>query len=81
MLNAVTYLRREPTTDETTHKYAPHLLSKAQDVQSYCDPEAKEKGMARWPWHYSKSKPTRRNRYVTLGCVRHRVVWLPDLQA
>ena len=74
----VTYLRREPTTDAVTHKYAPALVGKVKDVQSYRDPEAKEKGMARWPWHYTKSKPTRRNKWIVLACVKHRIVWLPD---
>lgn len=76
----ITYLRLEPTTDSVTAQYAPGLMGKVFDVQSYRDPEAKEKGMGRWPWHYKKSKPTRRNRYITLGCMRHRIVWLPDLE-
>lgn len=74
----VTFLRRERTTDEVTKKYAPQLAAKVFDVQSYRDENATEKGMARWPWHYQKSKPTRRNRYVVLGCMKHRIVWLPD---
>lgn len=80
----VTYLRREPTTDATTLTLVargvfPPSTLKRLDVQSYRDPDAREKGMARWPWDYAKSKPTRRNRWVTLGCMRHRIVWLPDL--
>ena len=77
----VTYLRREPTTDQVTAQYAPHLLGRVFDVQSYSDSAAANKGMARWPWHYRKSRPTRRNRYVTLGGMMHRIVWLPDLNA
>ena len=30
------------------------------------------------PW---PSRPTRRNRFVTLNCYRWRAVWLPDMQA
>jgi hypothetical protein len=29
-----------------------------------------------FPWHYYKSKPTRRNRYVILNCFRYRLVWI-----
>ena len=77
MYDCIVYLRKELTTDSVALKYAPKQAKKWYDVQSYKDSEATQKGMARWPFDY-KSKPTRRNKFVTLGCVRHRIVWLAD---
>lgn len=75
------YARHEPTTDRATAdmlKVSPQLenCKQQQDVQVYIDQEAKQPH-ARWPWYYS-SKPTRRNKYVTINCHRYRLEWLND---
>jgi hypothetical protein len=73
------YARKEPTTDSATQdmlKSSPELFNAKtmQDVQVYHDRECTQK-YARWPWHYS-SKPTKRNKAVTINCFRYRLVWV-----
>lgn len=51
-----------------------------RDVQLYRDAAASIPA-GRFPWHHVMSKPTRRNRYVVLNCVRYRLAWLPDFPA
>lgn len=65
------YLSKEPTTDEVVKKLAP--LEKKFDVVARRRPGGKI--VARWPWHYTKSKPRRNQRTVMFNCCRWRVVW------
>jgi hypothetical protein len=77
------YLRREPTTDSVLLAHLltlPHVkLDRPywMDVRAYYDRACKSPAGC-WPWHYDQSKPTRRNRWTMLNCVRYAVVWLPD---
>ena len=69
------YLRREPTTDDVLRRMAPK--AKRFDVVAYKSAECVTP-CARWPWHYTKSKPTRRNKRVMFNCYQWATVWLPD---
>lgn len=69
------YAKLEPTTDEVTLKYFPETDKK--DVQIYRD-EACTDPFARFPWHYS-SRPTLRNKYVTLNCYRWKLQWIKEV--
>jgi len=72
------YLRKEPTTDDVSRKMFPKESKSWKDVQAYHDKEC-TKPFGRF-MHYYKSKPDRRNKYVTLNCFRYNAVWLPDLE-
>ena len=64
------YARRELTTDQSTEfmvKALPQLAKPRFDVQLYYDRKATCPA-ARYPWHYTESKPTRRNKYVMHNC-------------
>lgn len=63
------YARKEPTTDSLVDPSEQRM-----DVQIYKDKEATRK-FARFPWYYS-SKPTKRNKYVTLNCYKWRLQWI-----
>lgn len=67
------YARRE-NTNELPHANPDGIVCK--DVQVYRDRAAK-KPFARFAW-YSSTKPTRRNKYVTLNCYKWELVWLAD---
>jgi len=75
------YARKEPTDDpEKDNKAYPlssAIIAKKKDVQLYYDQET-TKPAGRYPWHY-KSKPTRRNKRISLDYGKHDLVWLPDL--
>lgn len=70
------YLRKERTTEPHTLRQPAPLAPSQRDVVAYLDPEATKRA-GRWPWFYS-SKPTRRNKRITLNCVTRPVVWLAD---
>jgi hypothetical protein len=72
------YARKEPTTCAITLAQPAKPGAGQRDVVIYRNPNATGLPVARFPWHYSNTKPTRRNRYVTLGCVRYALTWLPD---
>jgi hypothetical protein len=64
------YARNEPSNDdEVTGK---------QDVIIYEDQEA-TKPIARFPWHYSESKPRHGDSIITLNCSKKYLIWLTDL--
>jgi len=67
------YARRENTT-ELPHANPREIVLK--DVQVYSDRKCK-KPKARFMW-YMSSKPTRRNKFVTINCYRWRLIWLRD---
>jgi hypothetical protein len=70
------YARHEATTDPVAIKYLDRkTLSTCKDVAIYHD-RACHRFYATFPFFYFKSKPTRRNRYVTLNCFRYRLVWI-----
>lgn len=72
------YLRREPSTDPILRDhFTAHERMKKADVVAYSDPRAC-KVKARWMWH-QPSRPTRRNKRVTLNCYQWEVIWLPAL--
>lgn len=74
------FARYEPTTDSTTldaveaGAISKKTLRTLRDVQIYRDKQGK-KPFARFPWHYD-SKPTRRNKVVTLNCYVWRLQWI-----
>lgn len=67
------YARKEPTTDETTLKY--DKKQRYFDIQIYKDKAATEK-FARFPWYYTKSKPTKKNKYLTINCFKYLLEWI-----
>ena len=72
------YARLEPTTDSTTATMIDANSRWAnpkqqQDVVIYSDRKCRQ-FYCRIPWHYS-TRPTRRNKYITLNCYRWRLVW------
>ena len=71
------YARLELTTDQATSFMRKGLVgpSKKMDVQLYHDRKC-TRPASRYPWHYTKSKPTRRNKYVMHNCCRYKLVWL-----
>jgi len=69
------YLRKERTLCARTLAQPASLAASQRDVVARTSPDGEP--VARWPWHYA-SKPTRRNRRVTLNCVTRPVIWLPD---
>ena len=70
------YARYEQTTDSVAIRYLDaKTLATCKDVVVYHDQQCRS-FFATFPWHYFKSKPTKRNRYVTLNCFRYRLVWL-----
>lgn len=71
------FARREPTTDDVVRKYASAVAATAQDVQVYKD-EACTVPFCRFRWD-SASRPTRRNKRVTINCWVWGLVWLPAL--
>jgi len=56
------YARKEPADDGAKGKY---------DVQVY---RLNGEPFGRFPWFY-KTKPTRRNKYVTLNCYKWGLLW------
>jgi hypothetical protein len=69
------YLRKERTVCQRALAQPVPLAPSQRDVVAYADPAGAP--VARWPWHYS-SKPTRRNKRVTLNCTARPVIWLSD---
>ncbi len=69
------YLQKVWTSDSLTRKHPAPLSEAQRDVVARNTPDGEILG--RWPW-FSLTKPTRRNRYVTLNCVTRPCVWLPD---
>lgn len=77
------FARKEPTTDSLLLSHAAKtpkfkLTKLHRDVQLYYNKEA-TRPAARYPWDYTQSKPTRRNRRVQHNCGSYILVWLPDL--
>ena len=74
------YARLEPTTDSATAamiRSNPRWANpqRHRDVVIYHDKGCR-RFYCRFPWHYDQSKPTRRNKYVTVNCYRYALVWL-----
>ncbi len=70
------YARHEPTDDSVAIQHLdPKTLATCKDVVIYHDRNCSSR-YARFPWFYNLSKPTRRNRFVTLNCFRYRLVWI-----
>lgn len=70
------YARHEPTTDTVAIQYLDaKTLAPCKDVVVYHDRRCRSFDAA-FPWFYSKSKPTRGNRYVILNCFRYRLIWV-----
>ena len=72
------YVRLEPTTDSATAaliRSNPDWANPQQqrDAVIYRD-QACRQFFCRIPWHYS-TRPTRRNKYITLNCFRWRLIW------
>ena len=63
------YARKECTT-----------CPQKRDVVIYRDCDATLLA-GRFPWHYTASKPTRRNRWINHNCTRYRLEWLPDARS
>lgn len=71
-MNLTIYARKEPSTDEILLKYAPN--QKEFDVAIYSDKLAQHKKcVIRWDL---SSKPTRRNKWLTINCFRYRLEWI-----
>lgn len=77
------YLRREPTTAASVLRFPAATRAKLLDVVAYTSPKNADKGAikARWPYYATATKPTRRNKRVTLNCFTWAAVWLPDKHA
>ena len=71
------YARKERTTDPQALKQPAPLAPPQRDVVLYRDAAATIP-VGRYPWHYTASKPTRRNRWINHNCARYRLGWLPD---
>ena len=72
------YAKEVPTTDQTSlgHLRPQQLRNRRYyDVVFFASPTAQEI-CGRVPWHYSKTRPTRRNKKFTLNCVTYDLVWL-----
>jgi len=70
------YARQEPTDDSIAIKYLDtKTLATCKDVIIYHDRKCK-RFYANFPWFYNLSKPTRRNRYITINCFRYNLVWV-----
>jgi len=67
------YAKREPTTDSVLKMYGGKSNG-VYDVVVYKDKQCSNV-FARIPWHYT-SKPTRRNKYITLNCYKWRLEWV-----
>lgn len=68
------YLRHEPTTDEVWPQYGDGQTK--YDVRAYYDRRCTRLAGI-FPWHYTSSKPRRKQKTMMLNCWRWRVVWLP----
>ena len=73
------YVRLEPTTDSATaamvradRRWANP--KQQRDAVIYRDRQCRQ-FFCRIPWHYS-TRPTRRNKYITLNCYRWRLIWV-----
>ena len=73
----ILYARKERTTCPHTLAQPAVLASAQRDVVIYRDAAATIPA-GRYPWHYTASKPTRRNRWINHNCARYRLEWLPD---
>lgn len=70
------YARYEPTTDRATlNNFEADSIKRCLDVVIYHD-AACTAFYCRIPWHYTKSKPTKRNKYITLNCYRYKLQWV-----
>lgn len=71
------YLRKEPTCDTLNGPF--FWVGRQKDVLAYASRKDARAGQAkaRWSWD-TASKPTRRNKRVTLNCYIWQAVWLPD---
>lgn len=83
MPTSTVYARKEPTDDtlvsQTSQEKRGAKFTPRYDVQVYRDKTCQDK-MGRFPWHYTKSMPTRRNKYIMLNCSRWKLVWLPPVK-
>lgn len=71
------YARKERTICKTTLAQPAPLAPSQRDVVLYHDAAATVPA-GRYPWDYTASKPTRRNRWINHNCARYRLEWLPD---
>jgi hypothetical protein len=72
----IVYARHEPTDDSVAIQHLDaKTLAMCKDVIIYHDRKCR-RFYANFPWFYNPSKPTRRNRYVTINCFRYRLVWV-----
>ena len=70
------YARHEPTNDSVSIQYLDaKTLATCKDVIIYHDRHCR-RFYANFPWFYKSSKPTHRNRYVTINCFRYKLVWV-----
>lgn len=72
------FARLERTTDShwLTHLTTEQLEQKQwRDVVLYND-RACTKAAGRFPAHYTKSKPKRRQKTVPLNCVKYKLTWI-----
>lgn len=75
------YLRKEQTTDPIQHNAyfqwakneLKNLLNK-NDIVAYGD-ESCQNVLARWMW-FNESKPTRRNKFLTIAGYKYSIVWV-----
>lgn len=75
------YLRREPSRDPYLLRLSAAKRRKLLDVVGYRTKEqvaTDSAPVARWLWHHTSSKPTRRNKHVTVNCYQWKAIWLPD---
>lgn len=72
------YARREPTTDPegmSRNEVTPHRY---MDIVLYRNQDATEP-VARYPWHYSESRPKYGDSLVVHNCAAYYLIWLTDL--
>jgi hypothetical protein len=69
------YARKEKTNCPITLKqYLPLTLGQ-RDVVLYEEIDCK-KPVSRYTWHYTQSKPDKRNKYIMHNCNKYRLVWV-----
>lgn len=69
------FARYEPTTDDVARKYCPpKQLAALRDTVIYSTADARGV-ICRFSW-WMRSRPTRRNRRVTINCFTRPLVWI-----
>lgn len=72
MTKLTLYAKAVPTDDWILLGFVPN--TKKKDVQIYKDKKGTNPFVKIAWWH--KSKPTKRNKYITLNCFKYNLTWI-----